>query len=456
MRRVRESLKVQEEKKQKEKAKLAAYLALTDEVLSKVCFPYNYRRETDLKHTQKKSNDWSGEAFELTSRLLNINPEFYTIWNYRRNILTRGIFPSRSLCMIPLRGNYSRDIFSSPAEINGILSNDLDMTTTALKAHPKVYWIWNHRRWCLENIPDGGNNNDEHGWRKASWERELFIVEKMLDADARNCMYRHLVQPELIRPSPQSLHGATDATFLRACPFEDQRSSSLHQPLARSKLISQTLAHGTREPKSSRPYGIVASLINIRPSSKVVSCCAITDALLNNTFSEFDLVQNAMYTDPNDQSVWLYHRWLIGSGRLVPCCPSHHTRASFDTLIGTGDDYKLLEREIVVIQELLDEQPDSKCEYLRLVPASSLYNGLFRVHGYPRLLQATSIAQASCPHRAIRGKGPCSTMHRSSAAIGISRPFSTPKVSGAWSVLFAAIYFLSSTNERLPAAELSR
>ena len=30
---------------------------------------------------------------------------------------------------------------------------------------------------------------------------------------------------------------------------------------------------------------------------------------------EFELVRNAMYTDPEDQSVWVYHRWLVGSGR---------------------------------------------------------------------------------------------------------------------------------------------
>lgn len=46
-------------------------------------------------HPQKKNNDWSKDAFDLTTKLLQINPEFYTIWNYRRNILLNGVFPAR-------------------------------------------------------------------------------------------------------------------------------------------------------------------------------------------------------------------------------------------------------------------------------------------------------------------------------------------------------------------------
>lgn len=30
--------------------------------------------------------------------------------------------------------------------------------------------------------------------------------------------------------------------------------------------------------------------------------------------NEFDLVKNAIYTDPEDQSAWLYDLWLIGRG----------------------------------------------------------------------------------------------------------------------------------------------
>lgn len=62
-----------------------------------------------------------------------------------------------------------------------------------------------------------------------------------------------------------------------------------------------------------------------------------------------------MYTDPGDESVWIYHRWLIGDGIVLP--KSQYPPA----YLFAGDDAVLIQREIGSIQELLDEQPDSKC-----------------------------------------------------------------------------------------------
>ncbi|KAI6036847.1 rab-protein geranylgeranyltransferase [Pisolithus microcarpus] len=199
-------------------SKIAEYLALTNDLISR-----------------KKNKDWSRDAFDATQRLLEKNPEFYTIWNY------------------PM----------------------------ALKEHPKVYWLWNHRRWCLQNIPDGPIV-DKH---------KLAVVEKMLNADPRNFMAWNYRRYKL-------------AYTTRKISSSFSNFSAWHQ---RSKVYTSLWRSGQLDPVKSRD-------------------------------EELELIHNAIYTDPEDQSAWIYHRWLMGS----------------------GDDESQLLRELAVIEELLSEQPDSK------------------------------------------------------------------------------------------------
>ncbi|KAF7311568.1 Rab geranylgeranyltransferase [Mycena kentingensis (nom. inval.)] len=297
VKRVKHTAEALAAKKLKEQAKIAEYLALEERVLAK-----------------KAAKDWSREAFDLTTRMLQLNPEFYTVWNYRRNILLNGIFPA-----------------SSPAEINAQLSVDLDMTMAALKMFPKVYWIWNHRRWCLENVPDGPEPGAD-AWRNTNWEREMFVVDKMLDADSRNFhawSYRRYVLAGMPVARPEM---AQLAYTTRKIEANFSNFSAWHQ---RTKILSSLWGSGQLDYAKSKE-------------------------------DEYELVRNAMFTDPNDQSVWIYHRWLIGQ----------------------GDDAIVLNREIGIIQELLDEQPDSKWCMESLVYYKRL---LLRKH--PSAIDTTSVAE---------------------------------------------------------------
>jgi hypothetical protein len=46
-----------------------------------------------------------------------------------------------------------------------------------------------------ENVPDGPvvNGQPSLQWRKTNWDRELAVVEKILDADARNCGWNFIL-----------------------------------------------------------------------------------------------------------------------------------------------------------------------------------------------------------------------------------------------------------------------
>ncbi|EJT98480.1 rab-protein geranylgeranyltransferase [Dacryopinax primogenitus] len=273
VKRARESADVVAARREKERSKLNAYLELTDDVLAR-----------------KRASAFTQESFDLTTKLLGLNPELYSIWNYRRLILLNGLFPNLS-----------------PEGIFTLLQSELNFTTGALKVHPKVYWIWNHRRWCLANVPPGPDGAPvEKSWKRQMWTRELFIDERMLEADARN--FHAWNYRRNILASDPGLRTLQDELTYTKKKIEASFSnfSAWHQ---RSKVYTALWEEGS-------------SAEDVRK---------VKD-------TEFEFVQQALYTDPGDQSAWLYHRWLIGN----------------------GEDLPVLKREIAAIEELLSVEPDSK------------------------------------------------------------------------------------------------
>ena len=141
--------------------------------------------------------------------------------------------------------NTRRCLPSTPTQINDVLSDDLSLTTSLLKQHPKVYCIWTHRQWCLAQVPDGPTDSDPNGWRQAYWNKELFVAEKMLEADPRNC--ERLPRPRARAPSqhaPQFMPGHIDVTSWPRCPLSVPRPLILPSLSARLSQTSPTLAHG--------------------------------------------------------------------------------------------------------------------------------------------------------------------------------------------------------------------
>ncbi|KZT53545.1 rab-protein geranylgeranyltransferase [Calocera cornea HHB12733] len=273
VKRTRETADVLAARREKERSKLQAYLELTDDVLAR-----------------KRAATFTQECFDLTTKLLGLNPELSSVWNYRRLILLNALFPNLS-----------------PEGTFSLLQSELKFTTGALKQYPKTYWIWNHRRWCLAKVPPGPEGAPvEQTWKRQVWARELFIVERMLDADARN--FHAWNYRRYVLASDPGLRSPLDELAYTKKKIEASFSnfSAWHQ---RSKVYTTLWEEGVPEEEVRK----------------------VKDA-------EFELVQQALYTDPGDQSAWLYHRWLIGNGNELP----------------------VLKREIASIEELLTVEPDSK------------------------------------------------------------------------------------------------
>ncbi|ODV62615.1 Rab geranylgeranyltransferase BET4 [Ascoidea rubescens DSM 1968] len=256
----------------------------------------NYKTLNAMVLVRRDKRDYSEDAFRLSTKLLDLNPEYYTIWNYRREIFLNGLFQDP--------GDAAKgETAVSNDMIPAILERELKFLIVLLKRFPKCYWIWNHRMWCLENNPKPKLNN------------ELAIVNKILSLDSRNFHgwhYRRYIIGliESSNGSKSSTNSGINAsgTELSLSEFNYTTElinlnfsnfSALHN---RSKLIIKIFK------KTNLDNQYKEAVLKTNPEF---------ENKLEFLTKELDYFKNAIYTDPDDQSVWLYLRWLLCSNDLL-------------------------------------------------------------------------------------------------------------------------------------------
>ncbi|EME89008.1 uncharacterized protein MYCFIDRAFT_62867 [Pseudocercospora fijiensis CIRAD86] len=291
-------------------------------------------REKERKHIEQykaleaavtekiHGGDYSNATLQLTSRLLNQNPEYYTIWNHRR-VLLQHVFATE-LAAIAQR------------EILLVIKEDLQYQIPLLKQWPKCYWIWNHRRWLLvtatQHVP-------AHATLEL-WKAELGLVSKMLAMDSRNFHgwgYRREVVENVERLSGKSM---VEAEFEYTTKMIQSNLSNFSAWHHRGQLIPRLL-HERNADAEARKH------------------------LLDK---ELEQITNALYTDPYDQSLWFYHQYLMsaldGKNPKAPTLLEHVTN---------GDRLQYLEQEIDSVKDMLDGAEDCKYIYQALLDYSRRY-----------------------------------------------------------------------------------
>lgn len=233
---VKTSKEQEEERKIKEREKAYHFRQLTEKLF-------------DLR-PQIEACDNLDEVFKLTTELLLINPDFYTVWNIRRESLLVHVAKNQD-------------------EENSIFQKELAFTLDCLKKNEKSYSVWQHRIWTLSRMP------------KSEYDKEILLCNSFLAKDERNfhCWdYRSYIGDVAKVDIETELEFTTEKIRLNFSNF-----SAWHR---RHKLLSRGLSLPSEEcPKSC----------NLR--------------LIWN--DEYNMILNALYTDPSDQSPWLYHNWLL-------------------------------------------------------------------------------------------------------------------------------------------------
>jgi len=286
---------------------------------------YNKFKGAILERHAKQVYDEVGD--QLSAKLIALNPDFYTLFNYRKTML--------------------QQYFQSPDKPDKaeLCAKELQVIESGLLKNPKSYGAWSHRIWII----DQGT---------CDLERELSLCSKMLNMDSRNfhCWnYRRYVVGCI------GTRSCLESELAFTTEKTNQDFSNYSAWHYRSVLIPQLFDHV--------------------PQVEL-------DEILDQ---EFELVKQAFYTEPDDQSSWLYHRWLLGkvcvTGLKIPCVGmslgiSHSmiklTAEEFEQQRESKQDQQdsqeslrarqvaVFSRELAVCEELFAIEPDCKWVLLTL------------------------------------------------------------------------------------------
>lgn len=190
------------------------------------------------------------EHLQLLERLLTKDPDFYTLWNYRRQLLKAMLDASSD-------------------ERQALIDVELGLTRQCLLIQPKSYSVWSHREWCVRLYAAGEQS--------PIWRKELKLCNHALSFDERNfhCWdYRRMI----VAAACPAIALSDELEYTREKIEENQSNySAWHY---RSTLLLGG-ASGDR-----------------KLSAEQVD-------------SELELVSTAMYLDARDQAVWYYTDWLV-------------------------------------------------------------------------------------------------------------------------------------------------
>ena len=253
----------------------------------------------ELAQRRDNEDKKSETTMSLIEKALLVNPDSLSLWNHRREIL-----------------------LESSGEL---LNTELPLTQAALQRNPKAYGAWFHRKWILQHVKPATD----------VLEKELTLISKFLSLDERNfhCWnYRRFVvaalagswNGEWTEPAmgPQLVVSDKDAT-----------------PKIVSDLINSEWKFTQDKIKDNFSN---FSAFHYRSQLLPLILKQNENSPENTMEEELQLVEDAICTEPDDQTAWWYHALLLDS--ILPVLSSEQLRTRLD-------------QQVELLRELLEESP---------------------------------------------------------------------------------------------------
>ncbi|KAK6359283.1 Rab geranylgeranyltransferase, variant 2 [Orbilia brochopaga] len=253
-----------------------------------------------------------------------------------------------------------------------LLTSELAYLIPLLQSYPKCYWIWNYRIFLLQTCSEQLDVTTA----LIVWKGEMKLVDKMLGRDARNFHgwgYRRGVVGEIERLqgriSGEGGKGNVDASAGSLVEEEFQYTTAMYQKNLsnfsawhnRSKLIPRLLDERNANPEERRTF----------------------------LDGELGIMQEALFTDPYDQSLQLYHHWLISA----TCSPASSAGAKSGEIVRLTQSQQLeiLSRTLAWMRELLEEEPECRLLLEELIFVSGLVRGHVAENNDPDTISADEV-----------------------------------------------------------------
>ncbi len=273
-----------------------------------------YTSLLDIFIDKRKKQEYNVENLLFTSKMIAKNPDFFTLWNYRREIL---------ISLYGLETNLSYSIPIEKIKNNSIRDQELFISSEGIKKNPKSYGAWYHRQWIVERFD-------------IDVTKELELCKLFLKEDQRNfhCWnYRRFI-----------------VTISNISPELEYEFSN--------EKIKENFSN-----YSAFHHRSVCIVLMIKNNNYNL------DIIKKLVDEEINIITNAIFTEPDDQSSWWYLLFLFKFLHNYV----YNNASDADNEITKSWFHNILMDMITTIKELLHEESECSWALKSLINIIDIY-----------------------------------------------------------------------------------